>query len=120
VNPAVLKWAREIAGYELDDLARSASTKPERMQLWEAGEAQPTLSQLRNIAWALRRPPAFFFRVEPPDSDLPRPPDFRTTPESAEPSRACAILAGAALNFGARYAISRTHAGRYAGLGSDF
>lgn len=83
VNPAVLRWAREDAGFDVDTLARRAQTKPARLLAWETGELQPTLRQLHNIAWALRRPPAFFFRQDLPPSDIPQPPDFRRAEEVA-------------------------------------
>jgi Zn-dependent peptidase ImmA (M78 family)/transcriptional regulator with XRE-family HTH domain len=86
INPEVLRWARELGGFTVDELARATGTKPGRVEEWEEGELQPTLRQLREIAWALRRPTAFFLLAEVPQPDLPQPPDFRSAPDQHEPS----------------------------------
>lgn len=77
-NKELLTWAREIAGYDLDDAARRLQVKTDRLQAWEQGEDQPTVVQLRKLSALYRRTPAFFFLPEPPEPDLPRPPDFRS------------------------------------------
>lgn len=86
VNPDVLRWARELGGFTIEDIAKATNTKAERVEQWEAGQSQPTLNQLREIAWRLRRPPAFFFRREAPRPDLPQPPDYRRIEERHEAS----------------------------------
>jgi Zn-dependent peptidase ImmA (M78 family)/transcriptional regulator with XRE-family HTH domain len=86
VNPEVLRWARELGGYSIADIASATNTKPERVEQWETGSAQPTLNQLRTIARRLRRPPAFFFRADPPPPDLPQPPDFRRAEDRIDAS----------------------------------
>jgi Zn-dependent peptidase ImmA (M78 family) len=77
VNPTVLVWGREIAGFEVAQVARRLQTKPERVVEWETGEAAPTLAQLRRLARMYRRPAALFFLATPPTDDLRQPPDFR-------------------------------------------
>lgn len=77
VNPVLLSWAREIAGYPSADAARRASVTEDRLSAWETGEDQPTLAQLRKLAHLYRRPPALFFLDQPPPRDLPEAPDFR-------------------------------------------
>lgn len=77
VNPEVLRWARLESGFTVDEIAQRLNTKPERVDAWETGDRQPTLGQLRNLAWVMRRPPAFFFRRDTPVSDLLVPPDLR-------------------------------------------
>lgn len=77
VTPAVLRWAREDAGLTTLDVARHASVKPEVAEAWELGAAEPTLSQLRHLADAMRRPVAFFLTPEPPREHAKLPPDFR-------------------------------------------
>ena len=42
LNPDLLRWARERAGLEVEDLAGRFP----KLELWEAGELQPTLKQL--------------------------------------------------------------------------
>lgn len=52
-----------------------------RVELWESGDARPTIAQLRSAATAYKRPLAIFFLSEPPSGfDAMR--DFRRLPES--------------------------------------
>jgi len=78
VTPAVLRWAREDAGLTTADVARFAGVKPAVADAWEAGAAKPTLSQLRHLADAMRRPVAFFLTPAPPKEHAKLPPDFRS------------------------------------------
>lgn len=78
VTPAVLRWAREDAGLTTADVARFASVRPAVAEAWEAGAAKPTLSQLRHLADAMRRPVAFFLTPAPPQEHAKLPPDFRS------------------------------------------
>ena len=48
VKPALLRWARDRAGMQLDDLARRFP----RLARWESGEARPTRKQLERFAKA--------------------------------------------------------------------
>jgi Zn-dependent peptidase ImmA (M78 family)/transcriptional regulator with XRE-family HTH domain len=77
VNPLVLSWARDAAGYTVEDVARRLRVKEARLQAWEAGDRPPTLGQVRRLASLYRRPVAFFFREHAPADDTPHPPDFR-------------------------------------------
>lgn len=86
VNPAVVRWARETAGYSVEDVARRLQVAPERVAEWESGDRQPTQHQVGSLAWMLRRTPAFFLRSGPPTADTPRPPDFRSASHRGEPS----------------------------------
>ncbi len=78
VTPAVLRWAREDADLTTADVARFAGVKPAVADAWEAGAAKPTLSQLRHLADAMRRPVAFFLTPAPPKEHAKLPPDFRS------------------------------------------
>jgi Zn-dependent peptidase ImmA (M78 family) len=73
VRPEMLRWARERAGRDIDDLA------PRFPQLlaWERGDKQPTFKQLEAFAKATHAPFGFLFLAEPPVERLPIP-DFRT------------------------------------------
>ncbi len=73
VSPDVLKWARERARLDVDDLA----TKFPKYEDWEEGSEQPSLRQLENLARATSTPFGYFFLPEPPDEEL-HIPDFRT------------------------------------------
>ncbi len=81
VNPEVLRWARESAGYDIDIVARKTGVTVERLQAFEAGALCPTLNQLRNIAKVYKRPTAVFYR-----STTPTEPksihDFRMLPDT--------------------------------------
>lgn len=78
VTPVVLRWAREDAGLTTADVARFAGVKPAVADAWEDGVARPTLSQLRHLADAMRRPVAFFLTPAPPKEHAKLPPDFRS------------------------------------------
>lgn len=79
VTPAVLRWAREGMGVSVDDAAARAKITAERLLSWEAGEAEPTLAKLRDLAALYQRPLAVFLLPEPPrDYETPR--DFRRLP----------------------------------------
>ncbi|MCY3796406.1 MAG: XRE family transcriptional regulator [Chloroflexi bacterium] len=65
ITPEVLTWARERAGYKLEELA--AKPRFRKIAEWESGGPGPTYLQLEEIAKALRLPMAVFFFPEPPD-----------------------------------------------------
>ena len=73
VQPKLLLWARERAGYSADALTRRFP----KLDEWERGEVQPTLKQLEAFAKATHAPVGFFFLAEPPVEQVPIP-DFRT------------------------------------------
>lgn len=84
VNPAILKWARETAGFSIEDAAKKLKRKRinvDTLAAWERGEQFPTYSQLERLAYEIyRRPLAIFFFPEPPQEETPRE-SFRTLPE---------------------------------------
>jgi Zn-dependent peptidase ImmA (M78 family) len=69
----MLRWARERASYDVDDLA----SRFPQLAAWERGEKQPTFKQLEAFARATHTPFGFLFLAEPPEERLPIP-DFRT------------------------------------------
>ncbi len=73
VKPAMLRWARERAG---ESAARLQERIP-HLDLWERGEASPTLKQLEGFAKATHTPIGYLFLQEPPVERVPIP-DFRT------------------------------------------
>lgn len=75
VNPDVLKWARRFSGYETAGL----QAEFRHIRAWEAGELQPTWSQLEQLARKFKVPAAVFFFPEPPNVTSPRN-SFRTLP----------------------------------------
>ena len=73
INPALIRWARERAGYAQGALAARFKKLPE----WEAGETQPTLKQVEAFARAVHVPVGYLFLTAPPQEPVPIP-DFRT------------------------------------------
>jgi Zn-dependent peptidase ImmA (M78 family) len=73
IKPDLLRWARERAGFDVDDL----QTRFAKLAEWEAGDSQPTLKQLDRFASAVHVPIGFLFLDKPPTESLPIP-DFRT------------------------------------------
>lgn len=73
VNPQMIAWARERAGFGLEELVGRFPKARE----WEAGRLSPTLKQLEKLARATHTSIGFFFLDEPPDESIPIP-DFRT------------------------------------------
>ena len=74
INPAILAWARETAGLELDEAAdRLGFIKPtktesaaRRLLAFESGERTPTRNQLLRFASVYRRPLLAFYMKQPP------------------------------------------------------
>lgn len=83
VNPEILRWARETAGLSIADAAKAIglsdtkkATGTQKLELLEAGESQPSRSQLQRMAERYRRPLIAFYLREPPKS-ADRGEDFR-------------------------------------------
>jgi len=73
VQPRLLHWACERAGFGLDELAEKIPQLP----AWESGEKKPTLKQLEKFAHTVHTPVGYLFLQEPPVEQVPIP-DFRT------------------------------------------
>ncbi len=87
VNPAVLIWARESAGLELDTAARKLGlagnkklSAAEKLARLEAGQEQPTRAVLMKMSQQYHRPLLSLYLAEPPPIGE-RGSDFRTLPE---------------------------------------
>ena len=76
INPEVLKWARERAGYTHEDL----SNQFKKIKDWEEGLSMPTYRQLESLSDKLKCPVAVFFFPSPPELK-PIKKSFRTLPE---------------------------------------
>ena len=57
INADILKWARESAGFSVEELAPSFK----KLAAWESREECPTYVQLENLAKRYKRPVAIFF-----------------------------------------------------------
>lgn len=73
IKPALLRWARDRAGFTLDSLSRRFP----QLAAWELGEAKPTMKQVERFAKATFTPVGYLFLPEPPLEQMPIP-DFRT------------------------------------------
>lgn len=81
VNPDVLRWARETAGFDIEDVALRMKKDTEVIISWESGESSPSYVQLEKMAYQIyKRPLALFFFPKPPDEESPEQ-SFRTLPE---------------------------------------
>lgn len=78
VKPDILRWARDRAGMDVDDLRQ----KFPKIDEWEAEHSRPTLKQLEAYARATHTPFGYFFLAEPPEEKLPIP-YFRTGADAA-------------------------------------
>jgi Zn-dependent peptidase ImmA (M78 family)/DNA-binding XRE family transcriptional regulator len=70
-NPRLIRWAREESGYSSARVAQRARVPEQRLLAWEAGDAYPTLRQLKKLAECYHRPFSLFFASDPPRT---RPP----------------------------------------------
>ncbi len=85
VEPALLVWAREKAGFDVQVAAKKGRVSAEKLAAWEAGKARPTVKQARRLAHLYGRRLAFFYLSEPP----------RDFPPIRAPIRMMAPLGGA-------------------------
>lgn len=95
VNPDILVWAREAAGFTLDEAAAKLglsssmkSTAADKLAALESGAREPTRHQLNGIAKLYRRPLLTFYMATPPrpaerGHDFRQSPDARTHRENA-------------------------------------
>jgi Zn-dependent peptidase ImmA (M78 family)/DNA-binding XRE family transcriptional regulator len=79
VKPELLRWARESAGYTIDQVAKRVAVDDERVRLWEVGDAAPTIAQLQTLADIYKRPLSVFYLQTVPENFQPMR-DFRKLP----------------------------------------
>jgi len=92
VNPQILVWARETAGYDLPEAAKKLAftdgkraTAAEKLAAYESGESPPSRSLLLKMSKQYRRPLLTFYLGEPP-ARADRGEDFRTLRHAVDPS----------------------------------
>ena len=88
ITPTVLAWARERAGYTLED----AEVTFRRIRDWESGASAPTYPQLESLSEKFGLPVAAFFLPEPPVLPSIRE-SFRTLPDAESLRMPPAMLA---------------------------
>lgn len=91
INSDILIWAREQAGFSLDEAARALgfsdskrATGVEKLTALETGEKLPTRPQLLKMAATYRRPLTTFYLSQPPIV-AERGEDFRQLPQPLAP-----------------------------------
>jgi Zn-dependent peptidase ImmA (M78 family) len=67
-NPALIKWARETAGFTTAEVAKRLKIEESKFAAWEdeAKEDSPSVPQLRKLATLFKRPLAVFYLQERP------------------------------------------------------
>ncbi len=76
LQPAVLQWARERAGFDASALAGKLNIKTERVEEWECS-GKISIAQVERLARVTHTPQGFLYLTEPPEDSLPIT-DFRT------------------------------------------
>lgn len=87
INPQILSWARETAGFDLEVAAHKVqiqdgkeATAVQKLISYESGDMEPSRSLLLRMSKAYRRPLLTFYLDRPPRVG-DRGEDFRTLPE---------------------------------------
>ena len=82
INPEMLRWARERAGYSIEEIARRRRVASAAVEEWEQGKSYPTWRQLEQLADKdYHRSTSFFFLNSPPD-EITVSAEFRRLPSS--------------------------------------
>lgn len=78
INPELLKYARNKAGFSIEEAAKSYLS-PEKLRKAEEGEERLTFKQFLTMANRYKRSPAFFYLKTPPKEEIINENnDFRT------------------------------------------
>ena len=67
MNPKVIKWARERAGYSLEEMQKRFP----KIRAWETGRSKPDIDELERYAKATFIPFGLLFALKPPSYDIP-------------------------------------------------
>jgi Zn-dependent peptidase ImmA (M78 family) len=81
INPAMLTWARDQAGYSLADAAHKLGIDDARLQALEDDQETPTFAKLLDMADLYKRPVSLFYLKKPPKGWQPIQ-DFRRLPDA--------------------------------------
>ena len=86
-NPDVLKWARRLGNYSLEEAGKALNVPSSKIDEWEKKDSIPTVRQARLLADFYKRPFLEFFSETVPQLQKPQlVPDFRMTRDKATPS----------------------------------
>ena len=112
VNANILRWARETAGFTLEEAVKKLDIKSargvgaaDRLAGLEAGETSPSRSMLAKMAKCYRRPLLVFYMHDiPPEEDWGE--DFRTLPKPVE-SREAGLIDAVVRDIRTRQSLVR-------------
>ena len=76
INPKILQWTRQEAGYNIEEVAQKLSIDSDRYLNWEKEGKYIPLGKLQNLAIYFKRQLAVFFLPEVPNK-IKKPKDFR-------------------------------------------
>ncbi|MBI1781605.1 MAG: ImmA/IrrE family metallo-endopeptidase [Sphingobacteriales bacterium] len=76
INPGILKWAREEAGFDLSEIADKVNIAVDVYKLWEKKGKNIPLGKLKTIASQYKRQLAVFFLPDIPEK-IKKPKDYR-------------------------------------------
>ena len=76
INPGILKWAREEAGFDPSEIAGKVNVSLDRYKVWEKKGRNIPLGKLKTIADQYKRQLAVFFLPNIPEK-INKPKDFR-------------------------------------------
>jgi Zn-dependent peptidase ImmA (M78 family) len=76
INPEILKWARQEAGYTIDEMAKRLDIESKRYENWETKREEIPWGKLREISKQYKRQLAVFFLPQIPPNTK-RPSDHR-------------------------------------------
>lgn len=76
INPGILKWAREEAGFDPSEIADKVNVSIDRYKIWEKKGQNIPLGKLKTIAGQYKRQLAVFFLPDIPEK-IKKPKDFR-------------------------------------------
>src|SRR5260221_1871643 len=87
INPDILKWAREEAGFDLSEIADKVNVSIDKYKIWEKKGQSIPLGKLKTIASQYKRQLAVFFLPDVPKK-IKKPKDFRNfTPNQSKLSK---------------------------------
>lgn len=70
INPLVLRWAREEAGYEISEIADRLDVGSDRYKIWEKEGKSIPLGKLRKLADTYKRQLAVFLLPDVPSKNV--------------------------------------------------
>lgn len=87
VNPQILKWAREEAGFDIAEIADKVNISTDEYKIWEKQGENIPFGKLKTIAGQYKRQLAVFFLPQVPEK-ISKPIDFRNlTPSQRKLSK---------------------------------